>query len=204
MEMFAKLIRKGDTVFDIGAHIGYVGNYLAWLTGPTGQVFCFEPSPVNLPYLRVNAARCSFRNITVIAAAAGDHVGEVPFFVENVSGQNSSLVPEFKMLEINSRFNGIHSEYEECTVQMSTADSVGPMPNFVKIDAEGSELMVLSGMSEILCKGRPRIMIESDDGSPAVHVLEEAGYILSSRINANLFAVHRDDTEAVRIIASPH
>ena len=155
MAMFARLIRQGDVIFDIGSHIGYVGLYLASLTGKAGKVFCFEPSPVNLRYLEVNAERSSLKNVTVVRAAAGDRIGNVPFFMESVTGQNSTTVRGFRGLEINSAFNGLPTEYEECTVGMITVDSLGVLPNFVKIDAEGSELSVLQGMGNVLRTAKP-------------------------------------------------
>lgn len=46
--LFEQLIRPGDTVFDIGAHVGFYTLLASILTGPAGRVFAFEPLPRNL------------------------------------------------------------------------------------------------------------------------------------------------------------
>jgi FkbM family methyltransferase len=199
MDMFSKLISPGDTIFDIGSHIGFVALYLSWLTGDKGRVYCFEPSPLNLPYLDANVAQCKRRNIEVIRAAAGDHAGEVPFFMESLTGQNSTTVAEFRGLEVNSRFNGLQSRYENCSVPMVTADSLSQKPNFVKIDVESGELSVLKGMEHILRTARPRIMVETERDSAALRLLRNAGYVVRAHRELNVFAIPGEDAEGLRL-----
>src|SRR3954454_1116564 len=54
MILCSRLIRGGDIVFDVGGHIGYMALHFADLVGAGGRVFCFEPAPLNLPYIRAN------------------------------------------------------------------------------------------------------------------------------------------------------
>jgi FkbM family methyltransferase len=201
MALFANLVNAGDVVFDIGSHIGYVGMYLSWLAGDRGRVYCFEPSPLNLAYLDVNVANCVRHNIQVVRAAAGDHVGEVPFFMENMTGQNSTTVPEFCGLESNSRLNGLDFQYESCTVPMVTADSLGQEPNFVKIDVESGELAVLKGMERVIRTARPRIMVETASNSAALRLLADAGYIVHAHRECNVFAIPKEDAHGLSICA---
>lgn len=196
MALFAKLIRPGDTVLDIGSHIGYVALYLSALTGPEGRVICFEPSTLNLPYLERNVAQAARKNIRIVRAAAGDRIGSVTFYMEDVTGQNSTTVADFQGFETNSNFNGLPSEYQQCTVAMVTADSVEPRPDFVKIDVESGELAVLQGMENILRTARPRIMVETEAGSPALKLLAEADYVIHRHRELNVFAAPREDEQA--------
>jgi FkbM family methyltransferase len=175
---------------------------MSWLTGERGRVFCFEPSPENLRYLQNNAARCPLHNVSVVPSAVGDYSGAIKFYMETITGQNSTTVETFRGLEINSAFNGLPAKYEECTVQMITADSMGLNPDFVKIDVESGELSVLTGMQGILDTRRPRIMVETGEGSPAIALLERAGYIIFPPKECNVVAVHRDDAEGLEICAS--
>ena len=57
MDNFKKLISEGDTVFELGAHIGYISVYFSQLAGTSGKVFVFEPGVNNLPYVRENIAK---------------------------------------------------------------------------------------------------------------------------------------------------
>ena len=45
-QILSKYINKGDTVFDIGANIGYVSTAMSKLVGQDGKVFAFEAVPM--------------------------------------------------------------------------------------------------------------------------------------------------------------
>src|SRR5262249_27562359 len=47
-----KYVDLGDTVYDIGANIGYVSLSLAKCVGPRGRVIAFEPVSHNMELLR--------------------------------------------------------------------------------------------------------------------------------------------------------
>ena len=218
MELFASLVPCGSTVIEIGAHIGYVAQYLSMLTGPQGRVFCFEPSPENLTYLKVNAGQSSRDNIRIVEAAAGDRDGPAQFFYETITGQNSTAASDFNGLEVNSRFNGLPAEYQTCTVPMRRIDSFLAeeriTPGFIKIDAEGGELNILVGMPETLKQG-VRTMVEINTHAGEVSaLLTGAGYVLfnDSRrrvmssapdsCGGNIFAIHTNDSEGMAIMAA--
>ncbi len=52
--LFKKTIKKGDTIVDLGANIGYFTLLAAKLTGREGKVYSFEPEPKNYNYLLKN------------------------------------------------------------------------------------------------------------------------------------------------------
>lgn len=56
--------KRGDMVFDIGAHAGVSTYFLSQAVGPTGRVYAFEPDP--------QAWICLIRNIECHARAKGD------------------------------------------------------------------------------------------------------------------------------------
>src|SRR5262245_27460113 len=47
MGLAAQCVRSGDTVFDIGAHVGIYTLLFSDRVGPTGRVIAFEPAPQN-------------------------------------------------------------------------------------------------------------------------------------------------------------
>jgi FkbM family methyltransferase len=161
MERFRELIKPGDCVVEAGGHIGYISLYFAQLTGPSGSVHVFEPGGNNLPYVRANASRRS--NVSVIEKALGREPGQLTMYVEDLTGQNNSLVPGFAGLESNQR-NAIKAKISEQVVQVTTVDGyaeeIGINPNFIKIDVEGFEWEVLCGAARILKENRPTIMVE--------------------------------------------
>src|SRR5690348_10111336 len=54
MKFIAAQVRPGMTVWDVGAHIGYVTVFMSHLVGEAGRVLAFEPGLDNLRYLRRN------------------------------------------------------------------------------------------------------------------------------------------------------
>ena len=54
VRFFEQTIQPGDTVFDLGANVGYFTLIAAALTGPDGRVVAYEPIPANAAALRRN------------------------------------------------------------------------------------------------------------------------------------------------------
>ena len=65
-----KYVAPGDTVYDIGANMGYVSLSLAKRVGLSGQVIAFEPVPQNIDLLRTNIENNQLRNVQVFEVAA--------------------------------------------------------------------------------------------------------------------------------------
>jgi hypothetical protein len=93
----------------------------------------------------------------------------------------------------------------------SFARSAGVAPNFVKIDVEGAESLVLRGMVNILSSARPRVMIEvTNEPERVFEILAGADYLLfdesKRRVShpgefaesgPNLFAIPAEDSESL-------
>ena len=94
MLLFKKLINNGDTVIEVGGHIGYISLYFSNLIGKEGLLYVFEPGINNLPYLKNNVKEK--HNIVVIEKAVGSCNARMPFYIENLSGQNNSFIKDFK------------------------------------------------------------------------------------------------------------
>lgn len=209
MEAFARLVARGATVIEVGAHIGYISAYFGSLAGPDGRVVVFEPGPNNQRYLARNVA--ALGNVEWIGKAVSDEAGTVSFYCDNLTGQNNSLLSDFKVAEINADRSGIALERSEVKVEATTLDAFcaerGLAPDFVKIDVEGAELMVVRGMRSVLGTAKPRLMIEMTGEREEQEALERelvaAGYVfLSERLEPNTdgrphfgnnFCLHSDD-----------
>jgi FkbM family methyltransferase len=161
---FKELIRPGDTVLEIGAHIGYMAMLFCDLVGPKGVVKVFEPGENNLPYLRKNLL--AYTNVEIVTKCASDSNGTVNFYLENLSGQNNSLLEDYYLLDGNIRLAGVKDIVRrKVTVDAVKLDDyvvdsgIGKVA-FVKIDVEGAELVVLRGAKEFVLSQRPIMMVE--------------------------------------------
>jgi len=165
MLLFKKLINKGDTVIEVGGHIGYISLYFSNLVGKEGVVYVFEPGINNLPYLKNNVKEK--HNIVVIEKGVGNSNARMPFYIENLTGQNNSFVKDFKDFKRNKKNSFVNASVEEVTVDVVRLDDFifdkKISPNIIKIDVEGFEFEVIKGMSYILKNYKPILMIEVEN-----------------------------------------
>jgi len=157
----------GETVIDVGAHIGSFTVMAAREVGPSGKVVSLEPSAPNFKLLNLNISTNHFDNAKALNLAAGstDDVGELRLY--NRQGGNSFYSRELPLIGSQS-------------VKITTLDSVAESLkldriDFVKIDVEGHELEVLKGASEILGEDHPKIVLETHEFGPSVEDL--TGYL---------------------------
>lgn len=181
MELFAQLIRPGDSVVEVGGHIGYITLHFSRLVGQNGKVRVFEPGPNNLPYIRANIAGKA--NVNLISRAVADFCGPAQFFVENYTGQNNSLLSDYKRFDENLLNAGLEVSKSVIEVECVTLDAAlenepDRAPSFIKIDVEGAELTVLKGMSRTLRDAPVALMVEVTDRAQDVFdLLSGAGFI---------------------------
>jgi FkbM family methyltransferase len=210
MELFARIIQRGQTVLEVGGHIGYVALYLGSLVGPAGQVWVFEPGPNNLPYTRRNLG--GQRHIHLVEKGAGSDAGRAAFFVEDLTGQNNSFVRDFDQLELNRRQAGVGVSVRQIEVEVTTLDLFSAErslePAFIKIDVEGFEFQVLRGAAQVLQRHKPALMVEIQADHVAIAefarslgytVIDEERKEWSPRGtgNGNTFWLHREAHRAL-------
>lgn len=159
-------VSAGDWVIDVGANVGHYTAQLSRLVGPAGRVLAFEPVPETFELLAANMGVAGARNVTLVNAAASAEMGSA-----RVS------LPQFSSGLTNYYRAGITSEDGDLSVLMLPLDNLIPSARvtLVKVDVEGYEYQALRGMRGLLCRDRPRLIVEG--GSTEVEtLLEEFGY----------------------------
>lgn len=209
MELFAALIGPGDHVVEVGGHIGFITGHFARLAADHGRVTVFEPGSNNLPYIRHNIA--ALRAVPQLAAielkekAVGPEAGVATLYEDDLTGQNNSLIRNFDGLAGNARNAHVAVEVKAREVELVAIDDelAAARIDFIKIDVEGFELGVLTGMARTLADKRPLVMVEVQASrSEILDLFEVAGYRLfneqrrevteADAVNGNMFALHRE------------
>jgi FkbM family methyltransferase len=158
MLSLVRLVASSDIVYDVGGHIGYMTLFFASLAR---QVHVFEPGSNNLPYLYTNVG--SKPNVVVVETAVGAESGTSPLLVENLTGQNNTLLPTAESFRSTTANAFVHADTRWEEVRVTTLDdysSAVASPNIVKIDVEGFEFEVLQGAVAVLSRERPLLMVE--------------------------------------------
>jgi FkbM family methyltransferase len=162
-ELLAELCGSG-VLWDVGANVGVHAVSVA-VRG--GQVVAFEPTPSAVARLRtnadLNAARIDVRDI-----ALADSRGFREFSIATTSAHNS-LTPWPTV------------SYEPLQVWCDTGDhllSTGlACPTVIKVDVEGGEASVFTGMPMLLSDRRLRhIVYESAEDGAAHQLVRVAGF----------------------------
>ena len=194
MELISKCVGQNDYCIEVGGHIGYLTMHFSKLVGSGGKVIVFEPSPVNLYYLKSNLH--DIPQVEIVEQAVSDTVGEFPFYIEELTGQNNSLVANYDQLAVNINNSGLKLDKDEDmsiinVAEVTLDDYLLPVNllriNFLKIDIEGNEYPAIIGAEKILRKYRPIIMIEVTENALKVETfLKEIGYkyILDDQLNS--------------------
>jgi len=165
-EAFQRLIRPGSVVFDVGAHVGYYSVLSSILAGPRGQVVAFEPLPANLKYLRRHLRLNGCDNVRVLTNCVGNGSSIARF--DDSHGTGVGHLASKGTLEVQVRSLDEMVESGEL-----------PVPQFIKIDVEGAELLVLSGAERLLRQHHPILILSThgDDLDRAcLKRLSELGY----------------------------
>src|SRR5579862_3417793 len=163
---FARLVRRGDVVYDLGANVGFYTLLGARLAGDEGAVYSFEPLPRNLEFLRKHVAINGLKNCVVMDAAVADFDGEMRL--------DASEAPTTAHL-VDS--GGI-------VVRVVSPDSLvegGEIrpPGVMKVDVECSEVKALRGAERTIERYRPRILLATHNRElhvECVELLEGVGY----------------------------
>jgi FkbM family methyltransferase len=144
-------VEAGDTVFDIGAHIGTFTVPLARRAGSTGTVVAVEPDRQSFGLLVENArANCVPATVVpmnaVVAPAGGG--GYRPVFERRNSGATRYAPRRIRLRSLASSALSIDA----------IAEATG-VPDVIKIDVEGLELAILQD-SAVVRECRPILYAE--------------------------------------------
>ncbi|MEO0587647.1 MAG: FkbM family methyltransferase [Planctomycetota bacterium] len=153
------LVRPGDTVYDIGANVGYFGVAAAVKAGHTGRVICFEPDQFNLGLIRTTARRlnpATHARLDALPMAVADGGARfAEFAIAERARASNSLASVGRTQAGGTRATLV----VPTTTVDEVADALAP-PRVIKIDVEGAETMVLAGATGVLDNHRPALVIE--------------------------------------------
>lgn len=167
------LCRRYDTIFDIGANVGYA-SILACMEQPGKQLLLADPNPQALDAARENLEKNGLgQNKTYINAFVGDKVGEEVKFYTLGTGSAGSM---FASHADSARAVNSHYMVPTTTLDVIVGET-GLWPDLVKIDVEAAESYVLNGASQIAVS-RPMVFMVEMHGPEEMPMERNAGLVL--------------------------
>jgi FkbM family methyltransferase len=143
--LYGAFVRRGDLVFDVGAH---AGNHVRSLLALGCRVVAIEPQP---DFVRV--LRWLFGNspdVTILETAVGDRAGRATLSISERTPTVTSLAPDWRDARAGDADFAQVRWNRSVEVTVTTIDALVEQygrPSFVKLDVEGSEPAALAGLS---------------------------------------------------------
>jgi FkbM family methyltransferase len=165
-------IRRSRCFIDVGANCG-IYTVIGCTINPDVRVVAVEPVPKVYAALAHNVSQNNLNSrVTLLNIALSDQNGAVSFHEAEDSPMGSFAVDGYMgqrgtVIQVNART--LDSVVEELKLE----------PDFLKIDVEGFEHLVLKGAALALVKFRPRIVLEANVGDPCdatSAILAQHGY----------------------------
>ena len=138
-----------EVVVDVGAYLG-VYSILAAKVAPSARVIALEPNPWTFVKLKENLSLNTPANFELHNLAAGSSDAELQMIVDPDRLTSSGASISSGDTEVLNTFK----------VQQVTLDQLVQRADLIKIDAEGWELPVLQGATELLRSSSPTLVLE--------------------------------------------
>ena len=152
-------IRRSRCFLDIGANCG-IYTVLGCTVNSDVRVVAVEPVPRVFAALANNVSQNRLDSrVTVLNVALGNTEGVVPFHEAEDATMGSLAVDGYR----GQKGNVIQVK---CRKLDSIVEELNIQPDFIKMDVEGFEHLVLSGAGQTLGTFHPHIVLEANPGDP--------------------------------------
>jgi FkbM family methyltransferase len=143
--LYGGLVRRGDLVFDVGAH---VGDRVASFRRLGARVVAIEPQPAMVKVLKLFYGRSA--DVVIEAVAVGRATGATIMMINADNPTVSTASPAFVSAARDAPGWDTQRWTTSVEVSVTTLDALigrHGLPAFIKIDVEGFEAEALHGLS---------------------------------------------------------
>ncbi len=156
--------KEGDTVIDIGAHIGRYTIVSSKLVGKTGKVVAIEADVDTFQLLKRNVALNNLTNVLPLNIAVFFSTKtRIKLYEQSASAKYNSLI--LSRAKQTEKYVEINADTLDSILELNGINQV----NWIKIDVEGAEFEVLKGATKTLSCGNIALLIE-------IHNIEDSNH----------------------------
>ena len=152
--LFCEHARTADVILDIGAAHGIYA-MLAAAANPRARIFAFEPGEQTSRECRRNLElnHPITANVELLDLALGDSEATTTLYVAGAFGGTSSLNPSFRP---NAREQQVRVRRGDTLLDEAGVRRV----DLIKLDTESTEPAVLRGLTNVLRRDHPKLLVE--------------------------------------------
>ena len=142
------VLTHGMIVIEGGANLGITTIAIAKAVGKKGYVNAFEPVPEYYEHLKKNVLRNEIKNISIYNQALSNETGSILFY-KHGEGSGITYVEEAETIQVQAT----------TLIQFANAYHIAKI-DFINLDCEGCELLVLREAETLLKEQTPAIFCE--------------------------------------------
>jgi FkbM family methyltransferase len=160
-ELYAirNLIKRGDTVIDIGSNFGFYTLFLSRVVGESGSVYSIEPVPLTFEILSNNIKKLRLDNVRPLNYAISEKIGIAEMEIPEYGSGGESFYSARLVIDHNKT-----PSLRKYSIATKTLDSLFSgwerEISFIKIDVEGHEWPVNRGAEKVISRFFPALFIE--------------------------------------------
>jgi FkbM family methyltransferase len=150
-EVMLSLIKPGDTVFDVGANVGWYSLTIA-KRFPANRIYAFEPMAPTFSMLQRNLQANHVDTVTAFNVGFSEKTETLTFFYD----------PEFCTKSSAADLTGGTQQVQAQVLRLDdlVAQQQVPKVDFIKCDVEGAEIFVYRGGLRTLERDHPIVFSE--------------------------------------------
>ncbi len=162
LQLFSDILKHGDVIIDIGANSGLYSIFYSKLVGDIGAVHAFEPDIHSYSLLQENLKLNNCDNVLTYNFALSNKESRIEMVsfshhdLKLQSGDSFKYIREVTEDKMNADKNIINAFRLDDLKEFSSI----PRIDYIKIDVEGAELLVLQGSEVTILKHKPIIILE--------------------------------------------
>jgi FkbM family methyltransferase len=166
----------GKVVYDVGS---FEGLFTCRFAQSARQVVTFEPHPWCLQRTAANVALNGLDNVRIVPVALSDDAGLATLsYPENEPARSTIMDGQLATL---TDYKLLTTPVLCWTLDYAVETLRLPVPDLIKIDAEGAEVGILRGARGTILRYRPQLYIEvHGTGGSVVALLKEFGYVVEA------------------------
>ncbi|MBN2354055.1 MAG: FkbM family methyltransferase [Spirochaetales bacterium] len=162
--LIEKILKPGDTFFDLGANIGYFSLLASKLVGGDGLVYSFEPEIRNFTYLSRNKELNDYTQMHPYNNAVSDKEEMIKLYIcpydtgHHTINQEAGIISYETTTDYN-RKDIVARDIAAVTIDSFVAKNKIDKIDLIKMDVEGAEFLALNGMRRTLASNKSIKMI---------------------------------------------
>ena len=193
------VIKKGDTIIDIGANLGYYTCLFAEWTGRDGKVYAVEPVEPVRNVLQRNARK--FNWVEILPYALGTENKEIALGNDSLKSHGYVASGSHFVLDAAMAKN---PEITFKAEMRRGSELFGKVPkiDFIKCDTEGYETIIFPEIQDVIRQHTPAVLVETggENRKQILTLMQGLGYEPFVLKNQKLVSLQQTDTDDILFI----